>query len=144
MKIKNLTIVALIVSFFIIVTAIYVNFDLVANVRFYVDQNDELVDRLNEGKLKLETPIQQLKDINEYARTTVSVAIIKDELSDLIEEMQSDSLDLKNNLNIMNEISIKRHNEGIQAISAKLLQLQINLDKIQFFINQIFFTIRFK
>ncbi len=136
MKIKNLTIVALIVSFFIIVTAIYVNFDLVANVRFYVDQNDELVDRLNEGKLKLETPIQQLKDINEYARTTVSVAIIKDELSDLIEEMQSDSLDLKNNLNIMNEISIKRHNEGIQAISAKLLQLQINLDKIQFFINQ--------
>ena len=96
MKIKNLTIVALIVSFFIIVTAIYVNFDLVANVRFYVDQNDELVDRLNEGKLKLETPIQQLKDINEYARTTVSVAIIKDELSDLIEEMQSDSLDLKN------------------------------------------------
>lgn len=136
MKIKNLTIVALIVSFFIIVTAIYVNFDLVANVRFYVDQNDELVDRLNEGKLKLETPIQQLKDINEYARATVSVAIIKDELSDLIEEMQSDSLDLKNNLNIMNEISIKRHNEGIQAISAKLLQLQINLDKIQFFINQ--------
>lgn len=136
MKIKNLTIVALIVSFFIIVTAIYVNFDLVANVRFYVDQNDELVDRLNEGKLKLETPIQQLKDINEYARTTVSVAIIKDELSDLIEEMQSDSLDLKNNLNIMNEISIKRHNEGIQAISAKLLQLQINLDKIQFVINQ--------
>ena len=136
MKIKNLTIVALIVSFFIIVTAIYVNFDLVANVRFYVDHNDELVDRLNEGKLKLETPIQQLKDINEYARTTVSVAIIKDELSDLIEEMQSDSLDLKNNLNIMNEISIKRHNEGIQAISAKLLQLQINLDKIQFFINQ--------
>ena len=136
MKIKNLTIVALIVSFFIIVTAIYINFDLVANVRFYVDQNDELVDRLNEGKLKLETPIQQLKDINEYARTTVSVAIIKDELSDLIEEMQSDSLDLKNNLNIMNEISIKRHNEGIQAISAKLLQLQINLDKIQFFINQ--------
>lgn len=136
MKIKNLTIVALIVSFFIIVTAIYVNFDLVANVRFYVDQNDELVDRLNEGKLKLETPIQQLKDINEYARTTVSVAIIKDELSDLIEEMQSDTLDLKNNLNIMNEISIKRHNEGIQAISAKLLQLQINLDKIQFFINQ--------
>ena len=136
MKIKNLTIVALIVSFFIIVTAIYVNFDLVANVRFYVDQNDELVDRLNEGKLKLETPIQQLKDINEYARTTVSVAIIKDKLSDLIEEMQSDSLDLKNNLNIMNEISIKRHNEGIQAISAKLLQLQINLDKIQFFINQ--------
>ena len=136
MKIKNLTIVALIVSFFIIVTAIYVNFDLIANVRFYVDQNDELVDRLNEGKLKLETPIQQLKDINEYARTTVSVAIIKDELSDLIEEMQSDSLDLKNNLNIMNEISIKRHNEGIQAISAKLLQLQINLDKIQFFINQ--------
>ena len=75
MKIKNLTITALIISFFIIITSIYVNFDLVVNVRFYVDKNNELVESLNENQLRLETPIQQLKDINEYSRTTVSIAI---------------------------------------------------------------------
>ncbi|MHB8097628.1 MAG: hypothetical protein ACYDEI_08275, partial [Erysipelotrichaceae bacterium] len=67
MKIKDLTITALIISFLIIITSIYVNFDLVVNVRFYVDKNNELVESLKENKLRLETPIQQLKDINEYS-----------------------------------------------------------------------------
>jgi len=136
MKIKNLTITALIISFLIIITSIYVNFDLVANVRFYVDKNNELVESLKENKLRLETPIQQLKDINEYSRTTVSIAIIRENIMDIIDSMQSDSLHLKNNLSTMNDISLKRHNTAIQLISSKLLNLQINLDKVQFLLNQ--------
>jgi HD-GYP domain-containing protein (c-di-GMP phosphodiesterase class II) len=136
MKIRNLTITALIISFFIIITSIYVNFDLVVNVRFYVDKNNELVESLKENKLRLETPIQQLKDINEYSRTTVSIAIIRDDIMDIIDSMQSDSLDLKNNLVTMNDVSLNRHNSSIQLISSKLLKLQINLDEVQFLLNQ--------
>lgn len=136
MKIKNLTIIALIISFFIIITAVYVNFDLVVNVRFYVDKNNELVDSLKINELKLETPVQQLKDINEYSRTTVSIALIKNEISDIIDKMQDNSLELKNNLSTMNDISIRRHNNAIQDLSSKLLQLQLNLDKVQFLMNQ--------
>ncbi|NTW91631.1 MAG: GAF domain-containing protein, partial [Erysipelotrichaceae bacterium] len=136
MKIKNLTITALIISFLIIITSIYVNFDLVVNVRFYVDKNNELVESLKENKLRLETPIQQLKDINEYSSTTVSIAIIRDDIMDIIESMQKDSLELKNNLVTMNEVSLNRHNTAIQLISSKLLKLQINLDEVQFLLNQ--------
>ncbi len=136
MKIKNLTITALIISFFIIITSIYVNFDLVVNVRFYVDKNNELVESLNENQLRLETPIQQLKDINEYSRTTVSIAIIRDDIMDIIGSMQNDSLELKNNLVTMNDVSLNRHNSSIQLISSKLLKLQINLDEVQFLLNQ--------
>lgn len=136
MKIKNLTIVALILSFLVILTSIYVNFDLVLNVRFYVDKNNELVEKINEDRLKLEIPIQKLKDINEYSRTSVSIAIIKDNVMDIIDSMQSTSLELKNNLSTMNDISIKRHNAAVQKISSKLLQLQINLDQVQFVMNQ--------
>lgn len=136
MKIKNLTIVALILSFLVILTSIYVNFDLVLNVRFYVDKNNELVEKINEDRLKLEIPIQKLKDINEYSRTSVSIAIIKDNVMDIIDSMQSTSLELKNNLSTMNDISIKRHNASVQKISSKLLQLQINLDQVQFVMNQ--------
>lgn len=136
MKIKNLTIIAIIISFFIIVVAIYVNFDLVANVRFYVDKNSELVQDLKENKLKLDIPVQQLTDIHEYSRTTVSIAIIKDDTLDIILSMQGQSLDLKNNLSTMNKISLNRHKATSQIISAKLLQLQIHLDKMQFAFNQ--------
>jgi len=136
MKIRNLTITALIISVFIIITSIYVNFDLVVNVRFYVDKNNELVESLKENKLRLETPIQQLKDINEYSRTTVSIAIIRDDIMDIIDSMQSDSLELKNNLVTMNDVSLNRHNSSIQLISSKLLKLQINLDEVQFLLNQ--------
>ena len=136
MKIKNLTIVTLIISFFIILTAIYVNFDLVVNVRFYVDKNSELVESLKENKLRLQTPVQQLNDINKYSQTTVSIALIKNEIMDIIDSMQVTSLELKNNLATMNDISIKRHNSAIQIISSKLLKLQINLDKVQFLMNQ--------
>ena len=136
MKIKNPTITALIISFFIIITSIYVNFDLVVNVRFYVDKNNELVESLNENQLRLETPIQQLKDINEYSRTTVSIAIIRDDIMDIIGSMQNDSLELKNNLVTMNDVSLNRHNSSIQLISSKLLKLQINLDEVQFLLNQ--------
>ena len=136
MKIKNLTIVALILSFLVILTSIYVNFDLVLNVRFYVDKNNELVEKINEDRLKLEIPIQKLKDINEYSRTSVSIAIIKDNVMDIIDSMQSTSLELKNNLSTMNDISIKRHNASVQKISSKLLQLQINLDQVKFVMNQ--------
>lgn len=136
MKIKNLTIVALILSFLIILTSIYVNFDLVVNVRFYVDKNNVLVEQINEDNLKLQIPVQKLKDINEYSRTSVSIAIIKDNAMDLIDSMQSVSLELKNNLATMNDISLKRHNAAVQTISSKLLQLQINLDQVQFVMNQ--------
>ena len=136
MKIRNLTITALIISVFIIITSIYVNFDLVVNVRFYVDKNNELVESLKENKLRLETPIQQLKDINEYSRTTISIAIIRDDIMDIIDSMQSDSLELKNNLVTMNDVSLNRHNSSIQLISSKLLKLQINLDEVQFLLNQ--------
>lgn len=136
MKIKNLTIVALILSFLIILTSIYVNFDLVVNVRFYVDKNNVLVKQINEDNLKLQIPVQKLKDINEYSRTSVSIAIIKDNAMDLIDSMQSVSLELKNNLATMNDISLKRHNAAVQTISSKLLQLQINLDQVQFVMNQ--------
>jgi len=136
MKIKNLTIVALILSFLIILTSIYVNFDLVVNVRFYVDKNNMLVEQINEDNLKLQIPVQKLKDINEYSRTSVSIAIIKDNAMDLIDSMQSVSLELKNNLATMNDISLKRHNAAVQTISSKLLQLQINLDQVQFVMNQ--------
>lgn len=136
MKIKNLTIVAIILSFLIILTSIYVNFDLVVNVRFYVDKNNVLVEQINEDNLKLQIPVQKLKDINEYSRTSVSIAIIKDNAMDLIDSMQSVSLELKNNLATMNDISLKRHNAAVQTISSKLLQLQINLDQVQFVMNQ--------
>lgn len=136
MKIKNLTITALIISFLIILTSIYVNFDLVVNVRFYVDKNNMLVEQINEDNLKLQIPVQKLKDINEYSRTSVSIAIIKDNAMDLIDSMQSVSLELKNNLATMNDISLKRHNAAVQTISSKLLQLQINLDQVQFVMNQ--------
>ena len=136
MKIKDLTITALIISFLIIITSIYVNFDLVVNVRFYVDKNNELVESLKENKLRLETPIQQLKDINEYSSTTVSIAMIRDDIMDIIESMQKDSLELKNNLVTMNKVSLNRHNAAIQLISSKLLKLQINLDEVQFLLNQ--------
>lgn len=136
MKIKNLTITALIISFLIILTSIYVNFDLVVNVRFYVDKNNVLVEQINEDNLKLQIPVQKLKDINEYSRTSVSIAIIKDNAMDLIDSMQSVSLELKNNLATMNDISLKRHNVAVQTISSKLLQLQINLDQVQFVMNQ--------
>lgn len=136
MKIKNLTIVALILSFLIILTSIYVNFDLVVNVRFYVDKNNVLVEQINEDNLKLQIPVQKLKDINEYSRTSVSIAIIKDNAMDLIDSMQRVSLELKNNLATMNDISLKRHNAAVQTISSKLLQLQINLDQVQFVMNQ--------
>lgn len=136
MKIKNLTITALIISFLIIITSIYVNFDLVVNVRFYVDKNNELVESLKENKLRLETPIQQLKDINEYSSTTVSIAMIRDDIMDIIESMQKDSLELKNNIVTMNKVSLNRHNAAIQFISSKLLKLQINLDEVQFLLNQ--------
>lgn len=136
MKIKNLTITALIISFLIILTSIYVNFDLVVNVRFYVDKNNVLVEQINEDNLKLQIPVQKLKDINEYSRTSVSIAIIKDNAMDLIDSMQSVSLELKNNLATMNDISLKHHNTAVQTISSKLLQLQINLDQVQFVMNQ--------
>jgi len=136
MKIKNITIIAIIISFFVIVVAIYVNFDLVANVRYYVDKNSELVQDLKENKLKLDIPVQQLTDIHEYARTTVSIALIKNDTMDIVISMQGQSLDLKNNLTTMNEVSINRHKATSQIISAKLLQLQIHLDKMQFVLNQ--------
>jgi hypothetical protein len=136
MKIKNLTISAIIIAFFIIVFAIYINFDLVVNVRFYVNKNYEIVENIKENKLKLDIPLQKLTDIHEYSRTSVSIAIIKNDTMDIIQDMQEKSLELKNNLTVMNSISLNRHQIRIQDISQKLLQLQIHLDRMQFVLNQ--------
>lgn len=136
MKIKNLTISAIIIAFFIIVFAIYINFDLVVNVRFYVNKNYEIVEDIKENKLRLDIPLQKLTDIHEYSRTSVSIAIIKNDTMDIIQDMQVESLELKNNLTVMNSISLNRHQISIQEISQKLLQLQIHLDRMQFVLNQ--------
>ena len=63
MKIKNLTIIGIIIAIFVFVVSIYINFDLVVNVRTYTDQNLSYVAEMKENQLRLDVTLNQWLDV---------------------------------------------------------------------------------
>jgi response regulator RpfG family c-di-GMP phosphodiesterase len=127
MKIKQLTLLGILIAILIFIAATYVNFDLVPNVRKYTEQNQRIVENLTEHNIRLELPLTQWLDVqNGLAHRPLQP--IEDEAMSLIEGMREQALLFKNSLAEMNRISVYRHQATIASFQLELNQLESDID----------------
>lgn len=127
MKIKQLTLIGILTASLIFITAFYVNFDLVPNVRYYTEQNQSIVDNLTEHQLRLELPLQLWLDV-QNGLSHRPIEPIQDEAMTLIDGMQDQVTRFKNSLAEMNRISVYRHQDTIAVFQRELNQLESGID----------------
>jgi HD-GYP domain-containing protein (c-di-GMP phosphodiesterase class II) len=127
MKIKQLTLSGILLAVFIFITAFYVNFDLVPNVRKYTEQNQSIVENLTEHKIRLDLPLTQWLDV-QNGLSHRPLAPIENEAVALISGMRNQVQLFKNSLAEMNRISVYRHQATIDIFQLELNQLESDLD----------------
>jgi HD-GYP domain-containing protein (c-di-GMP phosphodiesterase class II) len=127
MKIKQLTLIAILTASLIFITAFYVNFDLVPNVRKYTEQNQGIVESLTEHNIRLELPLTQWLDIQNHIshRDTQPIEV---EAFQLIEGMRQQVLLFKTSLDEMNRVSVYRHQVTVARFQKDLNQLESDID----------------
>ena len=127
MKIKQLTLIAILTASFIFITAFYVNFDLVPTVRKYTEQNQHIVESLTEHNIRLELPLTQWLDVQNKVSHRELGPIEADALI-LIDGMRQQVLLFKSSLADMNRSSVYRHQATIDRFQLALNQLERDID----------------
>lgn len=133
MKIKTLTIIGITIAVFIFIGSIYVNFDLVVNVRYYTERNQNHVEELIEDQLRLDVSLNQWFDV----KNKLSIRLlepIQNQASQRMQSMQTQIIHFKTSLDEMNRVSIKRHQVAITELKGMLTQLSEDLDTFHAYI----------
>ena len=87
MKIKTLTIIGILIATFVFVVSIYINFDLVVNVRKYTEQNQNHVDEIKEQQLRLDVSLNQWLDVK-INQSTRPIEPIQTQTTKLIQALK--------------------------------------------------------
>lgn len=129
MKIKTLTIIGILIATFVFVVSIYINFDLVVNVRKYTEQNQNHVDEIKEQQLRLDVSLNQWLDVK-INQSTRPIEPIQTQTTKLIQALKRQIHLFEYNLKDMNRVSLNRHKRTIDDIQSMLEQLNLNLDAL--------------
>lgn len=122
MKIKNLTIIGIIIAIFVFVVSIYINFDLVVNVRTYTDQNLNHVEEMKENQLRLDVTLNQWLDVK-TGLSTRTLQPIQTQTTKLIQAMERHIHLFEFSLKGMNRVSLNRHQKAIDELQDMLIDL---------------------
>lgn len=129
MKIKTLTIIGIIIATFVFVVSIYINFDLVVNVRYYTDQNLNHVENLKESQLRLDVSLNQWLDVKN-GLSTRSIEPIQSQAATLIQAMKGQINQFDASLEDMNRVSLNRHQTATNEIKSMIIVLNTKLDEL--------------
>ena len=129
MKIKNLTIIGIIIAIFVFIVSIYINFDLVVNVRTYTDQNLSYVAEMKENQLRLDVTLNQWLDVK-TGLSTRALQPIQTKTTKLIQAMERHIHLFEFSLKDMNRVSLNRHQKAIDELQSMLIDLTTRLDEL--------------
>lgn len=129
MKIKNLTIIGIIIAIFVFVVSIYINFDLVVNVRTYTDQNLNHVEEMKENQLRLDVTLNQWLDVK-TGLSTRTLQPIQTQTTKLIQAMERHIHLFEFSLKDMNRVSLNRHQKVIDELQSMLINSRTRLDEL--------------
>lgn len=135
MKIKTLTIISIIIASLIFVVSIYINFDLVVNVRKYTEQNLNHVEEMKFTQLRMDVSLNQWLDVKNK-QSTRPIEPIQDQANELIQTMERRTELFDDSLREMNRVSIQRHKIAITELQAMLSELRDKLDVLVTHITQ--------
>ena len=129
MKIKNLTIIGIIIAIFVFIVSIYINFNLVVNVRSYTDQNLNHVEEMKENQLRLDVTLNQWLDVK-TGLSTRALQPIQTKTTKLIQAMERHIHLFEFSLKDMNRVSLNRHQKAIDELQSMLIDLTTRLDEL--------------
>jgi len=129
MKIKTLTLIGIIIASMVFIVSIYVNFDLVVNVRYYSDLNQRTVGELTEHRLKLDLPLELWLDVHN-GTSHRPIEPIETQANEIITSMRNQITLFKSDLVDLNRISLNRHSITIELFQTELIQLDNALSNL--------------
>lgn len=122
MKIKTLTLIGIVIASLVFIVSIYVNFDLVVNVRYYTDLNQRTVENIAEHRLQLDLPMELWLDV-QHGTSLRPIEPIQTQANEIISSMRNQISLFKRSLSDMNRISLNRHSNTIAVFQTELDQL---------------------